>query len=74
MTQRYRIHVDHDRCVGSTLCLHFASGVFALDDKGQSIVANADGDAAERILEAAEQCPQSAITLVDAESGAAVFP
>ena len=34
MAQQYRIHVDRNRCVGSTLCLHFASGVFALDEVG----------------------------------------
>lgn len=74
MARRYRIRVDHDRCVGSTLCLHFAPGVFALDVKGQSCVADADGESAERILEAAEQCPQAAIRLEDADTGAPVFP
>ena len=74
MARRYRIHIDRDRCVGSTLCLHFASGVFALDDKGQSIVTDAEGDPSEKILEAAEQCPQAAIKLEDADTGEHVFP
>ena len=74
MAQQYRIHVDRNRCVGSTLCLHFASGVFALDEVGQSTVVNAGGDSTANILEAAEQCPQSAIVLEDAETGVQVFP
>jgi len=72
--RQYRIRVDHDRCVGSTLCVHFAGGVFALDDRGQAIVASAGGDTAANVLEAAEQCPQSAIVLQDAVSGEQVFP
>ncbi|MCP3902526.1 MAG: ferredoxin [Planctomycetes bacterium] len=72
--RRYRIRVDPNKCVGSTLCVHFAAGVFALDDSGQSVVADADGDTATNVLEAAEQCPQCAIVLEDAESGKKVFP
>ena len=74
MTKRYRIRVDHDRCVGSTLCLHFAPRVFALDANGQAIVANAEGADGEATREAAEQCPQAAIKLEDADTGEQVFP
>lgn len=73
-TCRYRIRVDHDRCVGSTLCVHFAPGVFALDDVGQSVVIDGEGEEADAIREAAHQCPQCAIVLEDAETGVRVFP
>jgi ferredoxin len=56
------------------MCLHFASGAFALDAKGQATVVDAAGDTAENILEAAEQCPQGAITLEEVETGERVFP
>jgi ferredoxin len=71
---RFRIRVDHNKCVGSTLCVHFASGVFALDDHGQAMVADPEADTPERVLDAAEQCPQSAIIVEDAKTGERVFP
>ena len=69
-----RISVDHDRCVGSQLCIQFAPDVFALDENGQSIAFNPDGDTAAQILEAAEQCPMEAITVEDSATGHILFP
>lgn len=69
-----RILVDHDRCVGSTMCRHIAPDVFELDANGQAIVNDGHRCPAADVLDAAEQCPQSAITVDDAETGERLFP
>lgn len=69
-----RIVVDQNKCVGSTMCVHTARGVFALDDSNKSSVINPRGSTEEKILEAAESCPVSAIIVEDAETGESVFP
>ena len=74
MTSRYRIEVDANRCVGSTLCVHFAGETFELDEEGQSRVVDRPGDDDEAVMEAATQCPQGAIILRDAATGEQVFP
>ena len=74
MKRPIRVRVDHDRCVGSTICIQIAPKVFALNAERQSTVVNLDGDTAQRIREAAEQCPLGAIVLEDAETGERLFP
>lgn len=74
MRMSLRIWVDHDKCVGSTMCILTSPSVFALDEKRQSIVVDPAGDTEERVLDAAEQCPMSAITVEDAETGERLFP
>jgi ferredoxin len=51
-----------------------APKVFALNDNRQSEAVNPEGDTVERILEAAENCPVSAIMVEDAETGDRLFP
>jgi ferredoxin len=74
MARTLRIHVDHNRCVGNAMCTTFAPDVFALNDDRQSEARNPAGDTVERILEAAENCPMSAITVEDAGTGQRLFP
>ncbi len=74
MGKSLRITVDHDKCVGSTMCVLTSPSVFALDEKGQSIVVDPAGDTEERVVDAAEQCPMSAITVNNAETGRRLFP
>lgn len=69
-----RIWVDHDKCVGSTMCVLTSPSVFALDENCQSIVVDPAGDTRERVVEAAEQCPMSAITVHEAETERRLFP
>ena len=73
MEHELRVWVDHDKCVGSTMCIQVTPNVFALDENRQSTVANPDGDTVARVREAAEQCPVSAIVLEDAETGEWLF-
>ena len=74
MAPKLRITVDHDVCVGNAMCETFATKVFVLNDNRQSEVADPEADTVENILEAAENCPVSAIRVVDEETGETLFP
>ena len=74
MARKLRITVDPNMCVGNAMCEHVASNTFALNDERQSMVANPEGDPEEKVLEAAENCPVSAITVEDADTGERLFP
>ena len=74
MPAKLQVTVDHDVCVGNAMCPHIAPKVFALNDDRQSQVIDPDGDTSDVILEAAEACPVSAITVIDAETGEQMFP
>ena len=74
MARKLRVSVDHNVCVGNSMCETLAPKVFVLNDDRQSEAVNPDGDTEEIILEAAENCPVSAITVVDAETGETLFP
>lgn len=74
MARKLRVRVDHQVCVGNAMCESFAPGVFALNANRQSEVVNPEGDSADKILEAAENCPVSAIVVEDADTGEALFP
>ena len=74
MPRKLSISVDHNLCVGNSMCETFAPKVFVLNDDRQSEVADPDADTEENILEAAESCPVSAIRVVDADTGETLFP
>ena len=74
MARKLRVSVDHNLCVGNSMCETIAPKVFVLNDDRQSEAVNPDGDTEENILEAAENCPVSAISVVDAETGETLFP
>lgn len=69
-----RIEVDHGLCVGNAMCVATAPGVFAHNEHRQSTVVDAEGDPAALVLEAAANCPVSAIRAMDAETGRTLFP
>ncbi|WP_312871009.1 ferredoxin [Streptomyces lonarensis] len=68
------MEVDRSRCVGSTICVSTAPGVFTLREDGQSRVVRAEVAPDARILRAAELCPLEAIAVVDGVSGDLVAP
>jgi len=68
-----KITVDHNKCVGNAMCEQYAPNVFGLNEERQSYVKNPDGDPLEQILEAAENCPVTAITVEDADTGEVLF-
>ena len=74
MPRKLRIRVDHATCVGNAMCETFAPNVFRLNENRQSEAVDPAGDTIEKILEAAESCPVSAIFVEDAETGEQLFP
>ena len=69
-----QITVDHNRCVGSTMCVQFAGEVFQLNDEGQSTVKDPEGSSRAAIVDAALQCPMEAITVTDTATGEELVP
>jgi ferredoxin len=70
----YRIDIDLLTCVGFAECMKTAPGVFRLDEfMNQSTVVDANGADQDTVLQAAQACPVSAISLYDAATGAKVF-
>ena len=74
MARQLRVRVNHLLCVGNAMCETFAPNVFRLNDDRQSEAVNPAGDSEEKIVEAAENCPMSAIIVEDAETGEQLFP
>lgn len=72
--EKITVRVNHNRCVGSKLCVMFSPGVFALNERGQSTVVSIEGVDPKKVIATAEQCPQCAIVVEDADSGARLFP
>jgi len=56
------------------MCEAIAPKVFRLNENRQSEAVDPAGDTLEKILEAAESCPVSAIFVEDAETGEQLFP
>jgi ferredoxin len=70
---RWRVTVDTGRCLGSGSCCGVAPTHFALT----GATAEAAGELVqpdERVIDAAELCPGTAITVRDAVSGALLAP
>ena len=61
---KLEITVDRGLCIGSGDCVDTAPDVFQLDDEDKAVVVNPDGAATDDILEAAGNCPVSAIFVV----------
>jgi ferredoxin len=69
-----RVWVDHNVCVGNAMCETIAPKVFRLNANRQSEAVDPEGDTVEKILDAAENCPVSAIIVEDAETEEHLFP
>ena len=74
MPRKLRVSVDLDICVGNAMCETYAPKVFVLNDDRQSTVADPNADTEENIMEATQDCPVSAITVIDDETGETLFP
>jgi ferredoxin len=64
-----RIHVEVDRalCIGSGDCVDTAPDVFRLDEEDKAVVIDPDGASRDDILEAAGNCPVTAIFVIGEE-------
>jgi ferredoxin len=65
---RVEITVDRALCIGSGDCVDTAPDVFQLDDEDKAVVVNPDGASVDDVIEAARNCPVSAI-FVASEDG-----
>jgi ferredoxin len=74
MAHKVRVWVDHNVCMGNAMCETIAPKVFVLNTNRQSEAVNPEGDTVEKILDAAEYCPISAIIVEDADTGERLFP
>lgn len=68
-----QIRILHHECCGSGGCIDIAPQVFALDSKNKAVVMDPEAETTEKVMEAAEACPSSAIVILD-DDGNQVFP
>ena len=61
---RIRLEVDRDLCIGSGDCVATEPDVFELDDEGKAVVIDPDAAATDDIVEAARNCPVTAIFVI----------
>ena len=73
MARKLKITVDYNRCVGNAMCEQYAPNTFGLNDERQSYVKDPAGDPVEMVIEAATNCPVSAIKVEDADTGEILF-
>lgn len=67
------VRILRPECCGNGTCAELAPGVFALDSKNKAVVLDADAATRTELLEAAENCPCSAIVVED-DDGNELFP
>ena len=68
-----RIEIDRERCMGSGVCSFHAPATFDLDDACKAIVVGLH-DPEDAIRNAAESCPQRAITITEVSTRPAAAP
>ena len=57
------VRVDRSRCIATKSCIYAAPGVFELDEVRISTVRDPQADPLDAVIEAAESCPTSAISV-----------
>jgi ferredoxin len=60
-----QIRVDRALCIGSGDCVDTAPDVFRLDDEDKAVVIDPNGAPLDDVLEAAGNCPVTAIFVAD---------
>jgi ferredoxin len=69
MTERWKIEVSPDRCIGSGICVGTAPDRFAFNDELRSRPVSELVEADEQVRDAAAGCPVEAISLTHADTG-----
>jgi ferredoxin len=64
---RVGVTVDRALCIGSGDCVDTAPDVFQLDDEDKAVVVDPDGAPLDDVIEAARNCPVSAIFVTGEE-------
>ncbi|MGQ4515648.1 4Fe-4S domain-containing protein [Streptomyces sp. DW26H14] len=71
----WHIEIDQHVCVGSGMCTALAPDRFALDGPTARVVPGAAGTRPDEVLlDVADSCPASAITVTDGGSGEVLGP
>jgi len=69
-----KFHVDRDLCIGAATCVAIAPQTFVMDSEAKAIIlATADQDTDDLIVDAARGCPTAAI-IVEDKDGNKIFP
>jgi ferredoxin len=55
------VEVQRDVCIGSGDCVDSAPNVFQLDDEDKAVVVDPDGASVDEVIQAAGNCPVSAV-------------
>jgi ferredoxin len=63
------ISIDRDLCIGSGVCLVYASGTFVHDSESKAVLVDPITDPSEQIRIAVEACPTGALSISNAEEG-----
>jgi ferredoxin len=64
---RIEVTVDRSLCIGSGDCVDSAPNVFQLDEEDKAVVVDPDGASVDEVIQAAGNCPVSAIFVVGEE-------
>lgn len=71
---KIKVHIDRDLCIGAATCAAIAHHTFDLDHDSKAVVlATADQDTEDAILDAARGCPVAAI-IIENEKNERVYP
>jgi ferredoxin len=68
-----QVRIHRNECCGNALCCEIAPDVFALDSHKKAVVLDPEAAPLDILIEAAEACPCSAISVED-DDGNPVFP
>jgi ferredoxin len=66
----WQVQIDRQACMGSGNCSYWAPGVFDLDQDGVATVVGDVDEHIDKVRSAAENCPTSAITILEADNQA----
>lgn len=58
-----KVRIDRNSCIGCGTCMAVYPEVFDLDSEGKAVVKNPQGAPLKNILEVAQACPVSAISV-----------
>jgi ferredoxin len=64
---RIEVTVDRNLCIGSGDCVDTVPDVFQLDEEDKAVVVDPDGAPVDDVIQAAGNCPVSAIFVVGEE-------
>jgi ferredoxin len=65
VTLHWTVEADRDRCIGSGTCAFAVPEVFDVDDSGRVVLIGSPEPGDDRVREAVEHCPTSALTLLE---------